>query len=486
MEAKDPSPQTTLVVLLGASEWPKFPDFQSSRAFANSASELKNYLLDASHFGLPGENLLDLFDTDQSADDIDEQIAKFLEQRIADMKASGAVPTDLLVYFVGHGGWAAAGSDYFLAIRRTRRDHPGVSAIRMESLAYTIKEKARRLRRIIILDCCFASAALRDFMGAPAQTAILQTVAAFETSRKVQGVPGRGTTLLCSSGSTIPSVISRSGDYTMFTHALLQALSTGSPQYEEHLSLRDVIGLTIDALRDESDEEVPRPQLHSPDQSEGDIANIPFFPNPALKASLKADAFAPRKTKKDWLKEGNDHYKEGKSREALVAYDHALALDPDYAQAFARKGRALQALKHYDEALAAYDHALALDPNYASAYNSKGHTLHDLGRYEEALDYYSQAIRLNPGYYGAYTNRGSTLYVLKRYEEAVEACDRAIAIEPRFAYSYDIKGKILQALQRYREALEAYEQAIRLDPDIVSSREGRSNTLKLLGRSKEA
>ena len=234
----------------------------------------------------------------------------------------------------------------------------------------------------------------------------------------------------------------------MFTHALLQALSAGSSQYQEHLSLRDVIDLTIDFLSDESNEEAPHPQLHSPDQSEGDVANIPFFPNPAVKASLKASAFAPRKTKKDWLKEGNAHHRAGQSNEALAAYDHAIALDPGYAPAYASKGRILQNLKRYNEALAAYDHAIALDPNYASAYNDKGHTLHDLGRYEEALDYYSQAIRLYPEYYGAYTNRGSTLYVLKRYEEALEACDRAIEIEPRFAYSYDIKDKILQALQR--------------------------------------
>ncbi len=222
MEAKDPSPQTTLVILLGASEWPKFPDFPSSRAFANSASELKNYLLDDSQFGLPSENLLDLFDTNQSANDIDEQIAEFLERRLAEMKASGDDPSDLLVYFVGHGGLAAAGFDYFLAIRRTRADNPGGSGIRIVSLAYTIKEKARHLRRIIILDCCFAGAALRAFMGAPAQAAIQQTVAAFETPRKGQGFPSRGTTLLCSSGSTIPSVISRRGDYTMFTHALFE------------------------------------------------------------------------------------------------------------------------------------------------------------------------------------------------------------------------------------------------------------------------
>src|SRR5260370_3382495 len=93
MPEKDPSPQTTLVVLLGASEWPHFPDLQSSKAFANSASQLKAYLLNPRQLGLSAENVLDLFDADQSADDIDSSICDFLEQRTTKMKASGHTAT---------------------------------------------------------------------------------------------------------------------------------------------------------------------------------------------------------------------------------------------------------------------------------------------------------------------------------------------------------------------------------------------------------
>ncbi|GCE21302.1 hypothetical protein [Dictyobacter kobayashii] len=98
-----PSPQTTLVILLGASQWPRFPELQSSKAFTNSASQLKKYLLNPRQFGLSAENLLDLFDVDQSADDIDSAIGDFLDQRIKALKSSGSAARDLLVYYVGHG-----------------------------------------------------------------------------------------------------------------------------------------------------------------------------------------------------------------------------------------------------------------------------------------------------------------------------------------------------------------------------------------------
>ncbi len=49
MEAQAPSPQTTLLILLGASEWPFSPEFQSSQAFANAARGLKAYFLSPHH-----------------------------------------------------------------------------------------------------------------------------------------------------------------------------------------------------------------------------------------------------------------------------------------------------------------------------------------------------------------------------------------------------------------------------------------------------
>src|SRR5438034_574805 len=59
MNTKDPSPQTTLVVLLAASEWPLLPGFQRSEAFANASKELSAYFLEPRQFVLPPDNLFD-------------------------------------------------------------------------------------------------------------------------------------------------------------------------------------------------------------------------------------------------------------------------------------------------------------------------------------------------------------------------------------------------------------------------------------------
>jgi len=278
MEAQLPSPQTTLLILLGASAWPLFPEFQSSEAFANAARGLKAYFLDPKRFGLSPENVLDVFNSNHSPDELDVEIGQFLERRLTALKGTGHAARDLLVYFVGHVGFIGRDSDFYLAIRRTRTENPRASGIPVLSLADTITEKARYLRRIIILDCCFAAAAFSAFQTGPSQVAIEKAVDAFEVRQRRAGFPAKGTTLLCSSSHKSPSLLLPDGSSTMFTKAVLDALSKGMPLQREHISLREVKDLAASFLSETRN--APRPVVLSPDQSEGDVADIPFFPNP--------------------------------------------------------------------------------------------------------------------------------------------------------------------------------------------------------------
>ncbi len=51
-------------------------------------------------------------------------------------------------------------------------------------------------------------------------------------------------------------------------------------------------------------------------------------------------------------------------------------------------------LKRYEEALAAYDQAIRLGPNVADAYSGKGIALTGLGRQKEAKQAYEKAQQL--------------------------------------------------------------------------------------------
>src|SRR5262249_29424109 len=89
-----------------------------------------------------------------------------------------------------------------------------------------------------------------------------------------------------------------------------------------------------------------------------------------------------------------------------------------------------------EEALASCDKAIALKPDYAEAYNNRGNALNELRRLEEALASYDRAIAFKPDYAEAYYNRGNALNALKRHEEAVASYDRAIALKSDCEFLY--------------------------------------------------
>jgi tetratricopeptide (TPR) repeat protein len=187
-------------------------------------------------------------------------------------------------------------------------------------------------------------------------------------------------------------------------------------------------------------------------------------------------------TKSQWLDKGNTHRTTGHYEEALVAYDQAIRLDPQFTDAYSSKGNALYMLKRYEEALVAYDQAIRLDPQLAHVYSSKGNALYMLKRYERSLVAYDQAIRLDPQFTDAYSSKGNALYMLKRYEEALVAYDQAIRLDPQLAHVYSSKGKSLYMLKRYEEALVAYDQAIRLDPNNPSIHTSKNDVHRKLNR----
>ena len=75
----------------------------------------------------------------------------------------------------------------------------------------------------------------------------------------------------------------------------------------------------------------------------------------------------------------------GRFGEALPAFERAIALKPDYAEAHNGRGIALANSQRSGEAISSFDKAIALKPDYAEAYNNYGLVLQDLNRFDEAL-----------------------------------------------------------------------------------------------------
>jgi lipoprotein NlpI len=58
-------------------------------------------------------------------------------------------------------------------------------------------------------------------------------------------------------------------------------------------------------------------------------------------------------------------------KDAIQSYDLAIALKPDYAEAFNNRGVSQAELNEFDAAIASYDNALVFNPDYSEAHSNK-------------------------------------------------------------------------------------------------------------------
>jgi tetratricopeptide (TPR) repeat protein len=176
----------------------------------------------------------------------------------------------------------------------------------------------------------------------------------------------------------------------------------------------------------------------------------------------------------------------GRAEEALTTYDRAIALQPNFPWAWARKGRALRILNRCEEALACYDEALRLDPNYAWALKGRGMALERMGDLEGALEAHRRAAQLDPNDVWHWHNQGEIYQKMGRYDEAIALLEAALRVDERHSNSWAKLGQIYRLKRQYDRAMEAYERAIALDRRYAWAHNGCGLTLKARGEYEKA
>ena len=176
----------------------------------------------------------------------------------------------------------------------------------------------------------------------------------------------------------------------------------------------------------------------------------------------------------------------GQLDEAVAHYDQAIALAPDFFEAFNNRGNALAGLKRPDQALASFDAAIHLKADYAEAHVNRAVTLVKLHRPEQALAAFGDAIRFNPGLAAAYNNRGNLLMTQHRLRDALADYEQAIRLQPAYADAFLNQGNVLKTLSRPQDAVASYDRAIALAPGLAQAHNNRGTALRALHRSEEA
>lgn len=192
--------------------------------------------------------------------------------------------------------------------------------------------------------------------------------------------------------------------------------------------------------------------------------------------------------------------------EAIALFEKALALDPQFAMAYARIGymyaermgqgekarpyltRALQLdaqapgrLNERDKlyiaawsavadldpvrAIAAYRALLNLYPLEIEAYRRLGWALGRQYKYEEALQVTRQGLVADPEDKDLYNLLGDVCMRLGRHAEAQAAFERYTQLTPTDPNAWDSLGLFHQSLGQHEQAINAYQRALALNPE---------------------
>jgi serine/threonine-protein kinase len=183
---------------------------------------------------------------------------------------------------------------------------------------------------------------------------------------------------------------------------------------------------------------------------------------------------------------------------ALALVDSAIALDPDFADAFASKAlmlatqagsmerSAAQSRATYQLAEASARQAIKLAPRARFGYSALGITLDQQLHRRAAFDQFRKMESLPGSDADSLLNYAVFLCEIGRSKRAIELADEAIDIDPLSPLARGIKIYVLAAARRYDDAWKALEEAARLSPERYGSPTRRGHLLTMMGRNREA
>ena len=154
--------------------------------------------------------------------------------------------------------------------------------------------------------------------------------------------------------------------------------------------------------------------------------------------------------------------------QAADTFERAARFAEDEAttqEAWTNKGAAHAELEEWDAAIGAYQEAIAVDEDSAeaaTAENNLAYALWMFGKDGEALEHAERALELDERFAEAWFNRGFFLNERGLAEPAKESLENAIRLGYRDAPVYEEKARAHEALEENEQAEEAAERAERI------------------------
>src|ERR1044071_4836295 len=176
--------------------------------------------------------------------------------------------------------------------------------------------------------------------------------------------------------------------------------------------------------------------------------------SPVVSNNLAGD----RTRAREQLEKDKQLYRDDQDAEAVAAFQEALKLDPDLAEAHFRlglgyesTGKREEAESEFKKAIAAYKKYLEDNRDDAEAHYDLGQAYAALGQYSEAIREYREATKLKEDDPDMYYDLGVALTKLAQYDAAATAFSKSLEIDPEKYRAQDGLDDAKEGIKRIRD-----------------------------------
>jgi len=171
---------------------------------------------------------------------------------------------------------------------------------------------------------------------------------------------------------------------------------------------------------------------------------------------------------RDQLDKGKELYRNDQDAEAVLAFQEAVRLDPNLAEAHFRLALGYESLgkreeseSEYKKAVEAYKKYFEENENDAEAHYALGQTYANLGQFSEAIREYKTATKLKEDDPDMFYDLGVAYTKLAQYDAAAAAFSKSLEIDPDNYRAQDGLDEAKEGVKRVRAGRKHNEDLLK-------------------------
>ena len=198
------------------------------------------------------------------------------------------------------------------------------------------------------------------------------------------------------------------------------------------------------------------------------LSGCTLFPKKSTTPSIVDPLVERNRQWSEQVETGNDALQDGNLRDALTAYEAAIAIRPDSGDVQYKIAEIYFQLEEYENARDAFITFLKLKPNNITALNYVGYISEKLSNYAAAAEYYERVLNISADNLYALNHLGLAYKQLQRFDEGIRVLHKALSVDPRcerpecenlhnyLGLIYLEQGKVGEAIAEFRESIRLF------------------------------